>query len=245
MSFQRKVPGIEQMYLRIRQIAAIRFRSRWKEMSIVPTPGGKKRGLIHAKIALEFGVERDIAPIVKNEVELDLLRAGPGHVGDVQGIAVRRYTACVRTIEVLPVTDGLGREGCPAGFTMISRGLAPIGLPGSPGIAEALEIGIAVLADDRAHAVGVGECYSVARGRTVIEDIENVASESDRFSKVVDNESEVIEAVLEPLPGRSFGIAEAGQIRGDDAIAAGKEWDQVTKHAARGWESVRSRMVGA
>ena len=64
------------------------------------------------KIGLEFGIQRDIAPVVAKEVELDFISAGTGQVKVVEVLTVRRHYRLVRhTVRVLPARCLWREEG--------------------------------------------------------------------------------------------------------------------------------------
>ena len=90
VSLQRKVSGVEEPHDRIWHVAFERLGARGKEERIVLTPHRKKRRPVSAEIILERRVERDIALVVAEQVELHLIGAGSGHVEIVKRVAVWR-----------------------------------------------------------------------------------------------------------------------------------------------------------
>ena len=76
MGFQCKVTGIEQMYFRLRQVLLIGLRTGREERRMMPPPNRKQRRPMFAEIGVEGGVQRYVATIVEDEIELDFLSAG-------------------------------------------------------------------------------------------------------------------------------------------------------------------------
>src|SRR5690242_19134738 len=89
MAFQREVAGLEQVNLGIRIVALVGVRAGGQEKWIVLAPDREKRRPAGADVVLEFGIERDIALIIAEQIELDLVVAGAGEQRGVQGPGVR------------------------------------------------------------------------------------------------------------------------------------------------------------
>src|SRR5581483_9746041 len=70
-----------------------------------PAPDRQERRPVRPEVLLEGRVQRHVAPVVEDQVELDLLDPGPGHAGDVQGVPVRRDALWVAAVEVLDVPE--------------------------------------------------------------------------------------------------------------------------------------------
>src|SRR6185312_12828174 len=97
--------------------------------------------LIFAEIALKFGIERDVALIVAEEIELNLVRAGARHVEVVERIAVGRNRRRIAyAVGVLPKRR-FGRDEASQRVPVCLRRFAPIGPNGVPAVAQALLIG--------------------------------------------------------------------------------------------------------
>jgi hypothetical protein len=76
MRLERKVARIKEAHLRARDVAFERLRTRWQKERIVLTPHSQKRRLVLTKIALELGIQRDVALIISEEIELNFIGAG-------------------------------------------------------------------------------------------------------------------------------------------------------------------------
>jgi hypothetical protein len=74
MSLQREMSGIEQMNLCIREIALISGSTSGQKCRIMTTPDGEKRRTVLTKVGLEGWIERDVAAVIEDQIELDLLR---------------------------------------------------------------------------------------------------------------------------------------------------------------------------
>lgn len=90
VGLEREVAGIEQMDLGVGEIALERLCAGGQERGVVLAPRGEERRPVLAEVGLELRVEGDVRAIVEDQIELDLLRAGPRQVGGVERPAVGR-----------------------------------------------------------------------------------------------------------------------------------------------------------
>jgi len=88
MRFEHEVPGIEQMYFRIGDVAPVSRGSRGNEGWIIFAPHGEKRRPGAAEVLLEYGILLQILAVVVNEVELNLIGAGARQIGAIERIAI-------------------------------------------------------------------------------------------------------------------------------------------------------------
>ena len=72
---QREMAGVEEMKLQVGQIALVRMRAIGGENLVVLAPDDQRRRLMLAEISLDGGIERQVGPVVVEEVELDLVVA--------------------------------------------------------------------------------------------------------------------------------------------------------------------------
>src|SRR5215472_2836997 len=77
MRFQREVARLEEADHRAWNVALERFGARRQKERIVLAPHGEKRRPPRAEVFLEFRIQRDIAGVVEEQVELDVVVAGP------------------------------------------------------------------------------------------------------------------------------------------------------------------------
>src|SRR5215510_7114244 len=111
-TLQSKMAGIEQMDFRLWVVAFERFRASRQKERIVLAPHRKKRRLLCTKVVLEFWVERDVALIVSEQIQLDLVIAGPGKQRRVEGPGIGRKPfrfGCA--VRVLPLRGLWRQEG--------------------------------------------------------------------------------------------------------------------------------------
>jgi hypothetical protein len=107
-----------------------------------------------AEVGLENGIEFNVALVVAEQVQLDLIGIGAAQIEVVERIAVRGHTSRVgHTMSVLPTRGLGGEEGSQCIPIGLRRGL-PIGADGAPPGAQPLLIGVSVLRDDCGNAVG-------------------------------------------------------------------------------------------
>lgn len=86
-------------------------------------PHCEKQWAMLTEIGVEGGIERDVAPIIKDQVQLDFLCPRPCHIGDVELIAVRRQQAWVGPGAILPVSDRVRRKQSAAKLAVDCVGL--------------------------------------------------------------------------------------------------------------------------
>src|ERR1700761_306671 len=232
------------MNFRVRNVASIGLRTRWNKERIVLAPYRKQRWAMAAEISLKLGIARHIAAVIQNQVQLDVVRARASHIGDIQRIAIRRHAPGRRTMEVLQVTDHLRRQGLTAGFPMRSRRFAPIRLPTTPVVAETIQVGVAVLADDGRYTFGVRYRQTQASRCAIVEDIQRVMFQADRVDEQAHDAREFVEAVVERPAGRGLGLSEARQVGSDHAIVLRQLRDQVAKHVTGGGEPMQQQNDG-
>src|SRR5262245_52999229 len=97
------MPSLEQMDFGLWIVAPERLRARRQEERITLSPYREKRRLVPAKIGLEFGIERDVALVVAEEVELHVISARSCEIEVIERIPVRRNQGRVDdTVGVLP-----------------------------------------------------------------------------------------------------------------------------------------------
>src|SRR5262249_3744105 len=70
-----EVAGVEEPHDSVGKVTLERFGARRQEKRVVLAPSCQKRRLVLAKIGLEFGVQRDIALVVGEQVELHFISA--------------------------------------------------------------------------------------------------------------------------------------------------------------------------
>src|SRR5215467_8316330 len=95
--------GVEEPHLRIVIVALERFRSAREEERIVSAPCREQRWLMDAKVLLELRVQGDIAGVVKEQIELNLIVAGPSKKGGVERIGFRGDERFIcHAVDILP-----------------------------------------------------------------------------------------------------------------------------------------------
>ncbi len=75
VGLQGEVTGVEKAKVGVGDVALEGFRSGWQEERVVPAPHREQRRPAGAEVLLECGVERHVARVVEEQVELDLVGA--------------------------------------------------------------------------------------------------------------------------------------------------------------------------
>ena len=70
--------GVKEAHVSVWNVTLERLGARRQEERVVLAPSCQKRRLVLAKIGLEFGIQRDVAFVVPEEVELDFISTGAG-----------------------------------------------------------------------------------------------------------------------------------------------------------------------
>src|SRR5215467_13337446 len=155
MRLQREVTRVEKTHDSTRNIALERLGAGREEERVVLAPYRQQRRPVRAEVFLERRVQRDIAGVIEEQVELDLVVAGPSEQRRVERIALGRDQRLVLyTMHVLPL-GCLGREEAAQRRAILGRGFLPVALDRVPALAEPLLIGVAVLRDDRGDSLRV------------------------------------------------------------------------------------------
>src|SRR5262249_16223963 len=98
-----EVAGVEEAHVSAWNVTLERLGTRRQEKRIVLAPSRQKWRPMLAKIGLEFGIQRDVAPVVAEEVELHFISARSCEIKVVERIPVRRNRGRVGdAVGVLP-----------------------------------------------------------------------------------------------------------------------------------------------
>src|SRR5215813_235434 len=76
--FERKVAGIKETHFRARNVTLERLRALRQEEGIVLAPNREEGWPVPAEVLLKHRVKCDVALIVAEEIELDIIGAGAG-----------------------------------------------------------------------------------------------------------------------------------------------------------------------
>src|SRR5215831_2693519 len=236
-----EVAGVEEPHISVWNVTLERLGALREEKRVVLAPSCQKRRLVLAKIGLEFGIERDVALVVAEEVELHFVGARSCEIEVVEGIPVRRNRGRVRdAVGVLP-DRGLGREKGAQRCAVCFGRVLPICADRLPAVAEALDIRIAILRDDGGDAFGMPHREAETRRCAIVEDIDGEAAESDHFSEAVNSARDVIEGVAELGPFRHVRLAKPGQIGRKHMKSVGELRNEIPEHVACGWKAVQQK----
>src|SRR5215471_12913360 len=164
MGLEREVACIEEMDRGARNVALERLSTSRQEKGIVLSPRRQEAWPVSPEVVLELRVERNVAFVVAEQVQLNFVGAGARQIEVVERIALRRNRGYARhTVRVLPARC-FGSEETAERLPVGRRRLLPIGTNGTPAIAQPLLIGVAVLGDDCGEAIGVPNGEAEADG---------------------------------------------------------------------------------
>ena len=84
MSLKRKVTGVEEMDFGIGNIAPEGLSTTRQEKRIIPSPHRQEPRLLRPEVILERWIERDVALVVVEQVQLDLVSAAARQIEVVE-----------------------------------------------------------------------------------------------------------------------------------------------------------------
>src|SRR5215510_12368599 len=106
MRFQREVTGVVEVYFGVRVVPLERLSPGRQKERVVFTPDRQQWRPFCTEVLLELRVKRDVAGIVQEQIELDLIVAGTGQQRGIKLVGFRGYQRLVlNAVKVL----GLGR----------------------------------------------------------------------------------------------------------------------------------------
>src|SRR6516164_1257547 len=89
LAFEREMTRFEQMDLGIWNVLFERLGTGGQKKWIVLAPHGQQRRPLRPEILLEFGIERDIALVIAEQIELDFVIAGSGKERRIESPRIR------------------------------------------------------------------------------------------------------------------------------------------------------------
>src|SRR4029077_5181418 len=119
------------------------------------------------------------------------------------------------------------------------RRVFPICLHGFPTFAQSFFIGIAVLRNNRSDALGVANRQAKAGRGAVVKHIHGEAPETDHLRKTFHHLRDVVKGVGEAATVGHVRLSETRQVRRDKVETVSKRGNQIAKHVARSWKTVK------
>jgi hypothetical protein len=208
MGREREMAGVEQMEFGVRQVGQVRASSVSDEVLVMSAPGDQRRGLLFAQVGLPRGVERDVVPVVVEQVEHHLIAPR-----EFEEVLVERPEVRVEALRVGDALDVLRARRVQLEEAARCRfgGLAilPVGRQAGEVRTEPSLVGVAVLDDQRVDALGVTRRQAESDGRAEVEHVQPIVLQVERVDESVDDSGEPVEGrrALERL-----GVAEAGVV---------------------------------
>ena len=136
--FQNKVAAVEQMEFEVREVAIIGVSAVGREDEVVLTPDDQCRRLMLAQVLLHFRIERQIGSVVVEDIELNIIVAGPIKKRLVMGPVIRRDAARVRNAVGVLEFCRLQREEFAEGVAAVLAAVRPVFLIGPKILADLL-----------------------------------------------------------------------------------------------------------
>lgn len=242
MRFQRKVARVEQVDLQILDVLLKRLGAGLREDRIVLAPHGQHGRLSPAEVRVELRVQRKIALVVLEQVQLDVLVARSIHQQLVEVVCLRRDRREAIGVGdaglVLPFRGLEHKKRIAELGSTLRRIVGPEIAKLAPEVPEPLHVCVAVLGDYRGDAVGAVQREPQANGSAVVENVNGEFRELQCVDEGADRCRDVLEGVFVLLLCGDFREPEARKIRGYHSVLAGKDRDEVSELVRRGREAV-------
>src|SRR5437016_6989728 len=143
-------------------------------------------------------------------------------------------------MRVLPL-GRLGREEVAERRAVLRRGLLPVALDRVPALAQPVLIGVAILRDDRSDSLRVARRETEAHRGPVIENIEGITAEAERFRKLLHHVGQVIKGVRKARRARRIRETKSWEVGSDHAVVGRKDGNQVPEHVRRRWKPMQEQ----
>ena len=198
------------------------------------------------EVLLPPRVQRRIAPVAQEQIELDLVVPLPVEQVLVVGPAIRADRLDVlHPVGVLPLRRFRVQES-PQGIAPVLAGrFLPVRLDRLPKVVvDPLVVGVPVLHYNGGHSAWVLLGEPVTDRGAVILHVQGVARQPDLFGELLDHVSQVVEGVGEPVPRRHRALAEPGVVRRDDVVLLRQCRDQIAEHVRTGRKAVQQENRG-
>ncbi|MNP15283.1 hypothetical protein D3C76_1076370 [compost metagenome] len=242
VGLQGEVAGIEHLDHRIGVVALIGLGARWNEEGVAFAPDRQRWHLGVAKELLECRIQLEVVLIIKEQVELDVLVAGPLQQKRVQMVRLGcDHLGMTHALHILPARAFQMQDGILDHLAIGGRRVGPVLADRRPRIPQTFEIRIAVLRNNRAHPIRVSQRQAQASGGAVVEEIHRITLESQYIDKLAQRLADRIEGVDVVTFSRHFGEAESGQVRRDEAVFVRQQRDQLAELVRRAGKAVQQQ----
>jgi hypothetical protein len=148
-ALEGEMSGIDEMHLAVRIIALKGFDAGRQEERIVLALDREKRGPSDADEFLETWIKHDIAGVIQEQIQLDLVVAEPRDQCRVEHVGLRHDQRLVRDAMDVLEFGRLGLEEVSQRRAIGAGRLPPIFLDRVPAFAQTFNVGVTVLRDER------------------------------------------------------------------------------------------------
>src|ERR1700730_5098917 len=238
---QREVTTIDSIHLRLRDIAAERFRFGIIERKFVHAPKNEQAwlGLTHPFLPLWVG--SDVGLVIVKQIALDVSLAWLVQETDFIGPQIRIVALDLGIIAYMPRARGGKREQIRAQGHLVGCAVGPKSAAEVPVFPETALMRHSILNDERLNALRVSKSQAKANWPTIVLHVEAVMCQAQRFGHMLHHGRDVVEGVRELGMIRPIAMAETRIIRSDQVIAVGQALQQRLIHPRRGWQAVKQK----
>ena len=245
MILDRKVPGIESMHLRVRQVGQVGLATFRGEEDVLLPPEDERLRLAFAKKRLPHRIEWHVRAIIVKQIQIHTRRVRPLHERDVRLPVIRAHElGPLRPVQV-DRSDGVPLE---------KRTQWLLGLGGStdpertskaiPRRREANLVRVRVLNDEPLQGVRIAADDPEPDRTSVILHVEPVSVESLQREKLLDDLGDSVERVGVRRRVGNVTVPEAGIVGRDHVKAIGQRADQIAILVGRRGKPVKQHELG-
>src|SRR5260370_697020 len=223
---QREVIAIDSLHLRLRNIAAERFRFGIIERKFVHAPknGEGRLGLAHPLLPLWVG--SDVGLVIVKQIALDVGLAWLVQEPEFIGPQIRIVTLYLGIVAHMPRTRGGKREQIRAQSRLVGGTVGPKSAAEVPVFPETGIMRHGILNDQRLNALRVGKSQPKANGPAIVLHVEAIMRQAERLGNMLHHCRNVVEGVREFCMISPIAMAETRIIRRNQVIAVGQALSQ-------------------
>src|SRR5215470_12292688 len=186
MRLQCKMPGVEELDLRVRYVSSKCLGAGGNEEGVILSPDCQQRRLGLAKVILKRRIEFQVRGVVEEQIELDVFVPRSFQQRRIQCVRFRRNSLRVgHAVRVLPSRSLQRQDVCAKDLPVLFCRLSPIFSDRTPPVAKALFIGVSVLRNDTSNSFWMRHRQPESRWRAVVENVKRETPDLKRLRERV------------------------------------------------------------
>src|SRR5579872_714155 len=231
VSLYRKMSGIEELHLRVRQVFSKCLCSRRNKKGIVLAPNRKQTRLQLTKIFVELRIEPQVRRVIQKEIELNVFVPRPFEQSRIQRVRFWRNNLRIcDAVGVLPARSTSRQNALAEYLSVFFRRCRPVLSYWCPRFTKAFFVGVSVLRNDGCNALRVCHRQAEADRRAIVEHIDRVTVDLDCPCEGFDRERQSIEGIRILPFRRNFRESETRKVGCDHAVVIRQPSDEFAEH---------------